>query len=250
VQVADLKKGEKPVSFPKGRPAEMATYLAGLLTTDDEEARLKLDGATLRALDGVLLCGGWVNTGPGSALSYQVRHAPEGGYFAVSAEEWPWGSRGEVLAVDMGKSYIKTGFGALYRRFARNFNNFPLRRPPNRERRSYRRKVAEFMGRKLAAMVREAGYAPATLLLAFPCKVSPEGTPEEEAWPGMAGWENAGPEIAVAAGLGASRLIVCNDAELAALSAWHSPLTADWNHFAVLTVGTALGLALVDRASS
>ena len=147
----------------------------------------------------------------------------------------------------MGKSYLKTGYCGIHRRFARNFDKFPLRRTAARERKRQRREVAAFVGRKLNALVRETAREPETLLIGFPCKVSPEGTPQEEAWPGMADWQETAAAIRDAAGLANSRILVCNDAELAAWSALASPLTAAWNRFAVITAGTALGLALVCR---
>ncbi len=46
----------------------------------------------LPVVEGALLCGGWVSSSPGAALSRSLRYAPEGSFFAVSAEDWPWGS--------------------------------------------------------------------------------------------------------------------------------------------------------------
>lgn len=232
-QVGDLKRGGERIKLAGRSVGEMGIELAGLLVAaaGDNVEGLTHGGLTLPSVEGVILCGGRIVGGLEDIGPVTVRHAPDGGFFSVSATKWPCGSQHDVLVLDMGKSYLKTGFCGIYRRFARNFDKFPARKAALRERNRWRRELAAFVGRKLAAVVREAGRQPQMLIVGFPCKVSPEGTPMEEAYPGMEGWGDAGHQFSAAAGLETCQVFVCNDAELAAWSALHSPVSEGLGSF-------------------
>ena len=238
-------------------PATASEYLrqaAGLETkvhaTLGLLAKQELQFIDYHKVEGVLICGGWAAPSPAAAISRKIRSAGELDWFAVSAPQWPWGTAAAVLTLDMGRAMLKSGYCGIQRKFARNFDKFPLGKAVARERKHCRRDITTFAGRKLAAVVREAAKRPEMLLIAFPGKVSPEGTPLEEAWPGLSDWQEAAVTIRFAAGLGRSHLLSCSDTELAAWSALMAPVAADWDRFAVITTGAGLGLALVDRSKA
>ena len=240
----------KALKLEGKNPGTKARELAGRLvaTGRNTEEDLAIEGKPVPELDGVLICGGWGAASPSAAISRKIRCADELDFFAVSSSEWPWGTAGEVLTLDMGRAMLKTGYCGIQRKFARNFDKFPLGKAVARERKHCRRDITTFAGRKLAAVVREAARQPEMLLIAFPGKVSPEGTPLEEAWPGLSDWQEAAVTIRNAAGLDSSRLLICSATELAAWSALMAPVAADWDRFAVITAGAGVRLAIVDRS--
>ena len=160
--------------------------------------------------------------------------AGEAGGLALLREEGLPG-----MVVDMGQTSIKVSHGGRRGVILRDFDRLPARggeawTPEDRER------LRDFLARAL----REGAGAipPPAVVLALPCELDSEGLPGGSSYAGMEGDRTLVRDAFVRAGLGHSRVLLINDAELAAASA---RLAMPRVKTLVLTLGYGVGGAVL-----
>ena len=189
----------------------------------------------------VVLVGGaarevvWASARVPAQVAEDSEHCAEQGGRAILAR---LGMQG--LVVDLGQSRLKVS-GARRRVYPRDLERIPVSLCPLAD--TGRAALVAFV----AAALREAAdeRAPAAIVLALPCELSPEGMLGTCSYPWRAG-DPIVPEILAAAGLADVPTVLINDAELAAVGvAERGPSDATT---LVLTVGFGLGGALLRGA--
>jgi hypothetical protein len=145
------------------------------------------------------------------------------------------------LVVDVGQSSIKVSARAGRTRIPRDFKRLPVTRPLG-DRGDPREPFRDFVADAVLAAMRDFGAADA-LVLALPAELDDAGCPEGSSYPGLQGDRDLAASVLARAGIPGARVVLLNDAELAALSAKRvvaAPSTA-----LVLTIGFGIGGALL-----
>jgi hypothetical protein len=145
------------------------------------------------------------------------------------------------LVVDVGQSAIKISAREGRRRIRRDFDRLPLT-PPLGDQGDPRDPFRDFVADGVRAAMRDFGEADA-IVLALPAELDDDGRPEGSSYPGLQGDRDVATEVLKRAGIPGARVILLNDAELAALSAKRAvPAGAT---ALVVTIGFGIGGALL-----
>lgn len=149
---------------------------------------------------------------------------------------------------DLGQTSFKICTLAEQRQYPRDFERLPVRTdgfagPVHEQRRQLRSWVAASLRSFL-----DAAEPPEALLFALPSRLDDQGVPEGSSYIGMAGDSGLINDVMQEAALSPQRVLVLNDAELAALDAVAEPRLANCEKTLVLTLGFGVGAALVVRA--
>lgn len=149
-----------------------------------------------------------------------------------------------LAVIDLGQSRLKVHMGGQWFEHARPWERLPLAEghanlDPTRARTALR----EWVGRALAEAATRTGVLPDALVFALPCELPAAPIPGSSSYPGLQGDARFVADIVAATGWQPARVLVLNDAELAAVAAGcdartHGTLTL------VLTLGFGVGAAL------
>ena len=145
------------------------------------------------------------------------------------------------LVVDVGQSSIKISARSGRTRIPRDFKRLPVTRPLG-DRGDPRDPFRGFVADALVAAMRDFGEADA-LVLALPAELDDAGCPDGSSYPGLQGDRDLAREVLLRAGIPGARVVLLNDAELAALSAKRVVPAA--STALVLTIGFGIGGALL-----
>jgi hypothetical protein len=145
------------------------------------------------------------------------------------------------LVVDVGQSAIKISSRSGRARIPRDFERLPVTRPLG-DRGDPRDPFRDFVAGAVISAMRDFGEADA-LVLALPAELDDAGCPEGSSYPGLQGDRDVAAEVAARAGIPGARVILLNDAELAALSA--KRVVPARSTALVLTIGFGIGGALL-----
>ena len=145
------------------------------------------------------------------------------------------------LVVDVGQSAIKISGRSFRRRVPRDFERLPITRPLG-DQGAPRDPFRSFVADAIAAAMRDFGEADG-LVLALPAELDDAGCPDGSSYPGLQGDRDLAAEVLARAGIPGARVVLLNDAELAALSA-QRVVPADATAL-VLTIGFGIGGALL-----
>jgi hypothetical protein len=145
------------------------------------------------------------------------------------------------LVVDVGQSAIKISSRHGRARISRDFQRLPVTRPLG-DRGDPRDPFRDFVADAVKAAMRDLGEADA-IVLALPAELDDDGRPEGSSYPGLQGDRDVAAEVLRRAGIPGARVIVLNDAELAALSA-KRVVPAEATAL-VVTIGFGIGGALL-----
>ncbi len=200
--------------------------------------------AACRAIDAIFAGGGGVTAPVEAALRSIGLPFHHGGVFAGEAGGLDLldaiGARAG-LVVDVGQSSIKISSRAGRARIPRDFERLPVTRPLG-DRGDPRDPFRDFVASAVAAAMRDLGEADA-IVLALPAELDDAGCPDGSSYPGLQGDRDVASEVCARAGIPGARVLLLNDAELAALSA--ARLVAASATALVITVGFGVGGALL-----
>ncbi len=207
-------------------------------------------GATIpplaRALGGVWLAGGRASAIDASALArtlaLPVWIADEPCAVAERAAR-ALVPRADALAViDLGQSRLKLWIDGVRSEHPRPWDRLPLPTglepaPPARA------ALRAWVGPCLAQAAALAPVSPSAVVFALPCELRHATIPGPCSYAGLAGDDALVPDVIAAAGWPSARVLVINDAELAAVAAGLDP-RAHGTLTLVLTLGFGVGAAL------
>lgn len=148
---------------------------------------------------------------------------------------------------DLGQAAFKISANDCRMRFERNFEQLPVRTDAtDRVTEEQRQLLRKWLGESMRLFSAKAGSPDATLF-AMASRLNDDAVPEGSSYIGMGGDRGLVPDILSNAGLSPQRVLVLNDAELAAMEVlaedrfWHFQKTL------VITLGFGLGAALAVR---
>ena len=148
---------------------------------------------------------------------------------------------------DLGQSTIKLSTKEQPMSFHRDLRRLPIRTGhPNESVPKQRVELRDWLAESLRCFSAKAA-APDAILFALPSRLDDQAVPEGSSYIGMAGDENLVADAVGQAGLNPPRILVLNDAELAALEAFSGPSLQHSVKTLVLTLGFGLGAALAIR---
>lgn len=149
-----------------------------------------------------------------------------------------------LAVIDLGQSRLKLFVGGRRFEHARPWDRLPLRDgsvaiDPARARTALRR----WVGEALVDAATRTGTRPDAVVLALPCELPDAPIPGHSSYPGLQGDVAFVPDVLARAGWCPDRVLVLNDAELAAVAAGLDPRTHGTPTL-VLTLGFGVGGAL------
>ena len=148
---------------------------------------------------------------------------------------------------DLGQVSFKISSGRDRRQFRRDFQRLPVRAGrPEKSVREQRRQLRTWLSQSLRDFSTEAA-APDGIFFALPSRLDDAGLPEGSSYIGLAEDGALVGDVLEAAGLNPRRVLVVNDAELAALDGLAEPALQECAKTLVLTLGFGPGAALAVR---
>ncbi len=148
--------------------------------------------------------------------------------------------------LDLGQSTLKISTGGQRYSWPRDLDLLPIRTDEISvsETLLQRARLRQFLAAALSECLRAGAAPPEALVCALPSRLDENGVPEGSSYIGMKDDATLLPESLALAGLAQTRILVLNDAELAAVSASLDPRLQ--HHPAlVLTIGFGVGAALI-----
>ena len=235
--IETLRAGRGMTSFNEPLPVAVAGFEAVMIVggrTDENELGPKLTGLPCEVFfgkDGVFA---------GERGGFDILHF--------------YGLSGWVL--DLGKSQMKlsapsNGNGGFTWRWIFRRDLTRLRMAWNVasfEVPSQRRRLREFIALRLQMAMAETGTRPDALVCGLPTRVPSDGIPRRSSYAGMGNDQTLLSDALDLAGLPGLPVLVLNDAELAAFSARSDPRLADFRKVLVVTLGSGIGAALINRS--
>lgn len=149
-----------------------------------------------------------------------------------------------LAVIDLGQSRLKIHLGAQRFEHTRPWDRLPLASgPADLDPTQARTALREWVGRALAEAAARTGVRPDAIVFALPCELPNAPIPGSSSYPGLQGDTHLVSDIVAFTGWKPTRVLVLNDAELAAVAAGldvrtHGTLTL------VLTLGFGVGAAL------
>jgi hypothetical protein len=148
---------------------------------------------------------------------------------------------------DLGQSTFKLCARTHHMSFRRDFCRLPIRTDhPDESVSKQRIELREMLAESLRSFSAKTA-APDAILFALPSRLDDQAIPDGSSYIGMAGDENLVADAIGQAGLNPARILVLNDAELAALEALSEPALQGRLKTLVFTLGFGLGAALAIR---
>lgn len=204
--------------------------------------------ALTRELGALWLAGGRASTiDPvtlGAALGLPVWLADEPTTFAERGGRALVPDAAALAVIDLGQRRLKLSVGGKRFEHERPWDRLPLRETsPSVDPARARAALHAWVGAALAGAASSTNTAPDAVVLALPCELPDAPIPGSSSYPGLLGDTTFVASILAAAGWHPARVLVLNDAELAAVAAGldaraHGTLTL------VLTLGFGVGGAL------
>lgn len=149
-----------------------------------------------------------------------------------------------LAVIDLGQSRLKLSVGGRRFEHERPWERLPLYdASPACEPARARTALRAWVGEALAAASAITGSDPDAVVLALPCELPAAPIPGSSSYPGLQGDRAFVPDVLATAGWHPARVLVLNDAELAAAAAGLDPRTRDLLTL-VLTLGFGVGGAL------
>jgi hypothetical protein len=149
-----------------------------------------------------------------------------------------------LAVIDLGQSRLKLHLGDHCFEHERPRDRLPLlEHPTSLELARARTVMRAFIGAALRDAADRTRTTPDAVVVALPCELPDEPVPGSSSYPGLQGDAELVADVLAAAGWSPARVLVLNDAELAAVAAGLDPRT----HGAltlVLTLGFGVGAAL------
>ncbi len=204
--------------------------------------------ACARELRAVWLAGGRAHaidaTAMSTALGLPVRIAPDPTAHAEHGARALVPEAARLAVVDLGQSCLKVFLDGRRFEHPRPWDRLPLRAQASAsERELARSTLRQWVGEALGHAA-AGGAPPDVVVLALPCALPDTSIPGSSSYLGLEGDAAFIPAVlAVAGWSSASRVLVLNDAELAAVAAGLDPRTRDTITL-VLTLGFGVGGAL------
>jgi hypothetical protein len=148
-----------------------------------------------------------------------------------------------LAVIDLGQSRLKLFVGGRRFELERPWDRLPLRGSVHVEPASARAILRQWVGRALSDATARTGAQPDAVVFALPCELADAPVPGPSSYPGLRGDAALVPDVLAAAGWARARVLVLNDAELAAVAAKLDPRTRGTLTL-VLTLGFGVGGAL------
>lgn len=146
--------------------------------------------------------------------------------------------------LDLGQSALKISAAGQQHTWPRDLTRLPIRgSEASTSECAQRAELRHFLADALRACSQIVDHLPEGLVCALPSRLDDAGVPEGSSYIGMGGDATLLPEALALAGFSQTRLLVLNDAELAATSAKLDPRVN--GHTLVLTLGFGVGAALI-----
>jgi len=150
-----------------------------------------------------------------------------------------------LATIDLGQSRLKLHVGGRRFEHERPWARLPLQGGPVAIAPAQARTaLRELVGHALARASASTGTAPDAVVVALPCELGEAAIPGSSSYPGLQGDADFVPDVLTAAGWHPTRVLVLNDAELAAVAASLDLRTRDTLTL-VLTLGFGVGGALL-----
>ena len=160
------------------------------------------------------------------------------------------GGFGAGWLCDLGQSAFKICAASQSMKFGRDLQRMPIRVEVSMESIPLQRQqLRDWLSESLRIFSIRAGV-PEVILFALPSRLDDAAVPETSSYIGMAGDDRLIPDAIKAAGLNPRRVLVMNDAELAALDGLCEPELQGRAKTLVITLGFGLGAALILRHPS
>ena len=148
---------------------------------------------------------------------------------------------------DLGQSAFKVSTEMRHMQFRRDLRRLPVRTDsPDESVPEQRHQLREWLVESLHSFSTNV-TAPNAILFAMPSRLNDMAVPEGSSYIGMAGDETLLADTIRAADLDPKRVLVLNDAELAALDALPEPALQGYAKTLVVTLGFGFGAALAIR---
>lgn len=204
--------------------------------------------ALARELQALWLAGGRASTidpeSLGAALGLPVWRADDPTAFAERGGRALVPDAAALAVIDLGQSRLKLSVGGRRFEHERPWDHLPLHEtsPPIDPTRA-RTALRAWVGAALADAASSTGTTPDAVVVALPCELPDAPVPGSSSYPGLRGDTTFVSDVLAAAAWHPARVLVLNDAELAAVAAGldartHGTLTL------VLTLGFGVGGAL------
>jgi hypothetical protein len=156
-------------------------------------------------------------------------------------------SYGTGWLCDLGQTSLKICAGSGRMQFQRNLERLPVRTDdPGESVQEQRRQLRGWLSESLRTFSSKPNV-PEAILFAMPSRLDDAGVPEGSSYIGMAGDDSLIIDAIDAAGMAPRRVLLVNDAELAALDALAESGLQGGAKTLVITLGFGLGAALAIR---